>query len=81
VFSFQVNVISGEARREFSAETDRSWEDFRGRVVGHLESATGAVKLAYKILGDAGKPTILETIDDHQQAMERIVQKAKVART
>ena len=81
MFSFQVNIISGEARREFSAETDGSWEDFRCRAIGYLESATGAVKLAYKIVGDAGKPTLLETIDDYQQAMERIVPKAKVART
>ena len=39
------------------------------------------MKLAYKIVGDAGKPTLLETIDDYQQAMEHIVRKAKVART
>ncbi|KIL54470.1 hypothetical protein M378DRAFT_92482, partial [Amanita muscaria Koide BX008] len=74
VFSFQVNVISGEARREFSAETDGSWEDFRQRVVGYLESATGVVKLGYKVSGDTGKPTHLATIDDYRQAMDRIVQ-------
>ena len=79
MFSFQVNVVSGEARREFSMETDGCWEDFRRRVVGYLEN--GSVKLAYKIFGDAGKPTLLETVDDYTQAMERIVQKARVART
>ena len=76
-----MNVISGEARREFSVETDGSWEDFRRRVVGYLEDATGTVKLAYKVFGDPGKPTLLETIDDYKQAMEHIVQKARVART
>ena len=72
-----MNVISGEARREFSVETDGSWEDFRHGVVGYLEDATGTVKLAYKVFGDPGRPTLLETIDDYKQAMEHIVQKSK----
>ncbi|KAF8234677.1 hypothetical protein L208DRAFT_1260825, partial [Tricholoma matsutake] len=74
VFSFKVNVISGEARCEFSAETDGSWEDFQICVVGYLETATGVVKLGYKVSGDTGKPTLLETIHDYQQAMDHIVQ-------
>ena len=50
-------------------------------MVRYLESATGFVKLGYKISGDTGKLTLLETTHDYKQAMDRIVQRASVARS
>lgn len=79
VFRFQVDVIDGNAKREFSAETDTCWKDFRSCVLGFLENMS--VELAYKITGDTGKASHLKTEADFTSAMVRLCQKATTACT
>jgi hypothetical protein len=81
VFSFQVDVIDGDAKREFTAETDILWDDFRRRILLYLENVNGSVELAYKITGDTGKASHLKNEDDFRSAMGRLCQKANNARS
>ncbi|KAF8876599.1 hypothetical protein CPB84DRAFT_1828973 [Gymnopilus junonius] len=79
VFRFQVDVVEGNAKREFTAETDMPWEDFRCLVVGLLENMS--IELAYKIPGEPGKASLLKTRPDYEAAMSRVCQKALSARS
>ena len=81
VFSFQVDVISSDARREFTAETDIPWEDFQRRILLYLENANGPVELACKVTGDTGKASHLKNEDDFKSAMGRLCHKANNARS
>jgi hypothetical protein len=81
VFSFQVDVISNDARREFTAETDIPWEDFRRRVFLYLENANRPVELACKVTGDTGRALHLKSEDDFKSAMGRLCHKANNARS
>ncbi len=73
VFTFQVNVISNEAKHEFSAETDMSWKDFQVHVLKCLDNPQ-AIQLTCKVLGDTGKASYLKDEDDFNTAMERLCQ-------
>ncbi|KAF8890354.1 hypothetical protein BD779DRAFT_1671320 [Infundibulicybe gibba] len=81
VFMFQVEVISDETKREFTTETDTSWDTFRTSVLDHLEGSTRAPRLAYKVSGDGSKASPLENAKDFATAMERVCYKAGNART
>jgi hypothetical protein len=80
VWSFNVHVISGDAKREFVAETDAEWNDFRDKVISRLDDTT-EIKLTYKMVGEPGKPSHLSNADDFRHAMERVGDKARGART
>ncbi|KAF8872378.1 hypothetical protein BD779DRAFT_1394534, partial [Infundibulicybe gibba] len=75
VFTFQVDVILGDAKRDFTVETDISWDTFRNRVHSYLENPS-VVQLGYKVSGEAGRMTHLNNPEDFSGAMERICQKA-----
>lgn len=81
VFKFQVDVISGHAKREFSAVTDMSWMEFRHQVISHLDSHGDPVELAYKVSGDTGKASHLKNEGDYEMAIGRVYQRASNART
>lgn len=81
VFSFQVDVSDGEARREFVAETDMTWEVFHAKVLRYLESAAGKVELTCKVSGDTGKAGQMKGEEDYRSALERVRQRAQNART
>lgn len=80
VFSFQVNIVSGEAKQEFSAKTDMSWKDFQKHVLECLDNPQ-AMQLTCKVSGDTGKALYLKVEDDFITAMERLCQQAWHART
>ena len=75
VYTFQVDVVAGEAKCDFSADTDISWEDFHRLVITYMDSST-AVQLAYKISGDNGRASHLNSARDFMTAMERLSQRA-----
>jgi hypothetical protein len=81
VFKFQVDVISGSAKREFSAETDISWVEFQRLVLLYLDGKEGPIELAYKVSGDTGKASHLKNEDDFGVAMGRVYQRASNARS
>jgi hypothetical protein len=81
VYSFQVDVIAGDAKRGFRAETDIPWEDFKSRVLAYLDSASGEVELVYKFAGDNGRASHLNDAQSFNGVMERLCQKASNART
>ena len=81
VFKFQVDVVSGHAKREFSAVTDMSWMEFHCQVVSHLDANGDPVELAYKVSGDTGKASHLKNKADFEMAIGRVYQRASAART
>ena len=78
VFKFQVDVVGGKAKCEFSAETDISWPDFQRRIAVYLGKNT---ELMYKVTGDPGKASYLNDGDNFKNAMEKLCQRAYNART
>ena len=79
VFSFQVDVIGGDSKCEFTAESDVAWEDFHRHVLLYLESATGVVELTCKVTGDIGKASHLKSNEDFKATMTCLCQKASNA--
>ena len=81
MFSFQVEVIAGDTKHKFQAETDMPWDDFHSCVLAFLDSASDKVELVYKFLGDSGKAAHLNDAPCFIGVMERLCQKASNART
>ena len=81
VFTFQTDVISGDAKRDFSARTDMERDDFRSRVHAYLDGPDKSIQLAYKISGDTGKPSHMNNNHDFTAAMTRLTDKARHARS
>ena len=80
MFTFQVDIIGSEMKREFSAETDISWEGFRNRMIGYL-APNSTFDLAYKLSSDSGKASQLNSAEEFKTAMERLYHRASNART
>ncbi|KAG1765170.1 hypothetical protein EV702DRAFT_943726, partial [Suillus placidus] len=81
VFSFDVDVITGDMKRGFCGETNMPWEDFKSRVLAYLDSTAEEVQLVYKFAGDTSKATHLNDAEVFSIAMNRLCHKASNART
>ena len=60
VFTFQVDVVVEEAKHDFLAKTDITWEDFQKRVIRYLDTNGQAVQLTCKLLVNQVKLLTLE---------------------
>jgi hypothetical protein len=69
MFNFQIDVLGGKAKCEFSADTDISWPDFQQTIAVYLGNNT---ELLYKVTGDNGRGSYLKSGDDFKTAMERL---------
>jgi hypothetical protein len=74
-------VVTGDAKREFSAETDITWDDFQRRVLVYLENTNQTVQLACKLSSEPGKASHLANINDFNAVIARLRQTASSART
>lgn len=81
VFSFQTDVIISDAKHSFTAHTDILWGDFKDRCLALLDGTPKPIQLAYKVSGDAGKPSHLNDAPEFVSAMERLCSRAQNART
>ena len=81
VFHFQTTVFTRDVKQEFNAETDISWEDFADRAKAFLDDTPKPIKLALKITGEAGKPTLILDTTAFRGVMARLVDKAMHARS
>jgi hypothetical protein len=79
VFVIQADILDGEKRESFYAETDISWVEFRDRVVRILGDPQ-KVELSGKITSE-GKWAVLNGAEGLEGVMQRICQKAFNART
>jgi hypothetical protein len=79
VFVFQVEVLDGEQKETFEADTEITWETFRDRVVGLLGNPQ-RVQLSGRIAGE-GRWGALNREEGLEEMMRRICQKANNART
>lgn len=69
-------------KQVFSAETDMSYEHYRERILNALGDATPQpIQLVYRVSGDGGGYSALTTEDDFEPAMEKVVARARVARS
>ena len=78
VFKFQIDVVSGHAKHEFSAITDMSWMEFHHQVVSHLDSNGDP---AYNVSGNTGKASHPKNEADFEMAIGRVYQWASAACT
>ena len=76
MFSFQVEVLTDDGKREFQAESNMHWEDFHSRVLTYLRSASDKIELIYKFLGDSGRASHLNDAPCFVGVMEHLCQKA-----
>jgi hypothetical protein len=81
VFSFQVDVVAGEGKRDFLAETDITWEDFRKRTITFLDNVGETVQLTCKVTGEPGRASYLGNANEFDAIIGRLRQKASHART
>jgi hypothetical protein len=79
VFAFQVDVLDGEKRETFCADTDMPWVEFRDHIVRMLGDPQ-KVQLSGKIAGEE-KWGVLNSVEGLKDMMMRVVQKALNART
>ena len=81
VFTFQVDVVAGEAKHDFFAQTDIIWEDFRKLAIACLDINGQAVQLTCKVTGETGKASHLGNANEFDAIIGRLRQKASNART
>ncbi|KAI0076414.1 hypothetical protein K474DRAFT_1755891 [Panus rudis PR-1116 ss-1] len=75
VFSFEVDIVLENTKKNFSAETDMPYEDFRDRCVANLAGTPRPVVLGYKLTGDTGKPSELKDEAGFTKAMQQLSDK------
>ncbi|KAG1882071.1 hypothetical protein F4604DRAFT_1536680, partial [Suillus subluteus] len=80
VFSFDIDVITGDMKRGFRGETDMPWDDFKSHVLAYLD-APEEVQLVYNFVGDNSKASHLNNAEAFGIAMDRLCHKASNART
>ncbi|KAI0685878.1 hypothetical protein C8T65DRAFT_701336 [Cerioporus squamosus] len=80
VFRYQV-IVNGTSKREFTAETDISWDDFRERSIAYLYGTLEPVQLAFKIASNPGKICEVSSAQDFKVAMGLVRTKALAARS
>ncbi|KAI0089837.1 hypothetical protein BDY19DRAFT_905570 [Irpex rosettiformis] len=80
VFSFQVVVLTGDRKREFTARTDMEWDDLRDRINAYLDCPAN-LQLVYKVTGDSGQWIMMASDADFRIAMDRLSARASSART
>lgn len=81
VFRFQVVVVTGKERREFTFHTNSTWEELHREVHATL-GKPAAMELLCRLTGDAGSGwSRLASAQDHVDAMSRVYTKASSART
>ncbi|KAG1742267.1 uncharacterized protein EDB91DRAFT_1028277, partial [Suillus paluster] len=81
VYRFNVDVIAGDVKHNFQAETDMPWGDFKSRVLAYLDSADKEVELISKFAGDSGRASHLDNAETFSVVMERLCQKVSNVRT
>ena len=81
VYMFPVDVVSGDAKRSFTADTDIPWDEFRNRIMRYLENSADEVRLSCKIYGDNSRASLLNDHHDFKAAMDRVCHRAQNART
>ncbi|KAG1839817.1 hypothetical protein DFJ58DRAFT_630082, partial [Suillus subalutaceus] len=75
VFSFDIDIITGDMKRGFCGETDIPWDDFKSRILAYLD-APEEVQLVYKFIGDNSKASHLNDAEAFGIAMDQLCHKA-----
>ncbi|KAH9940659.1 hypothetical protein B0H21DRAFT_754287 [Amylocystis lapponica] len=84
VYSIMVFIHTPKVIREFSIDTNISWDDIFSRVCGYLDKpATAGTRIGYKLNGAAKglKPFELTSVEDWKTAMTKVCDAASRART
>ena len=67
-----MDVIAGEAKCEFSVDTDITWKEFQGRILTYLDNVDQTIQLACKLSGESGKASYLSNSDDFDVVIGRL---------
>ncbi|KAG2093890.1 uncharacterized protein F5147DRAFT_585238, partial [Suillus discolor] len=69
VFSFNIDIITGDMKRRFHGKTDMPWDNFKSHILAYLD-APEEVQLVYKFMGDNGKASHLNDAEAFSIAMD-----------
>ncbi|KAH9055842.1 hypothetical protein EDB83DRAFT_2521165 [Lactarius deliciosus] len=81
VWRFQAEVVNDHIKHAFSAQTDMKWSDFCEEVCRHLNGPHSEVHLVFRISGEGGAWTDLGSEYDWADAIARLIEKIRSART
>ena len=81
VWSFDVDVITGTAKRTFTAHTSVRWQVLVDEIMINLGNSPKPVQLVCKITGDTGRMSHLNNVVDWDTILTRLITKVKAART
>ncbi|KAI9440579.1 hypothetical protein H4582DRAFT_2055924 [Lactarius indigo] len=81
VWRFQAEVVNDHIKYAFSVQTDMKWSDFREEVCRHLNGPHSEVRLVFRISGEGGAWTGLGSEYDWADAIARLIEKIRSART
>ena len=76
-----VEVNDAAVKRKFQARTDMKWQDFADVAYDRFRRPRDEILMGYKIIGDSGGVTELTSEPEWNNAMVRMEEKIKSART
>ncbi|KAH8988467.1 hypothetical protein EDB83DRAFT_2325649 [Lactarius deliciosus] len=77
----EAEVVNDHIKHAFSVQTDMTWTDFREEVCRHLNEPHSEVHLVFRISGEGGAWTDLGSGYDWADAIARLIEKIRSART
>ena len=81
VWSFDVDVVTGNVKRTFTANTSIRWQVLVDEVMINLGDSPKPVQLTCKVTGDTGRMSHLNNVVDWDTILTRLINKVKTART
>ncbi|KAI9431270.1 hypothetical protein H4582DRAFT_2085253 [Lactarius indigo] len=81
VWQFQIEVVDDHIKHTFTAQTDMKWKDFLNEVHQYFDAPRSEVKIAFRISGEPGTMSSLASEEEWTNAIVRLQEKVKSART
>ena len=81
VWSFDVDVVTGTAKRTFAAHTSMTWQVLVDEIMINLGDSPKPVQLMCKVTGDTGRMLHLNNVLDWDTIVTHPITKVKTART
>ncbi len=81
MWQFHVEVVDNNIRHTFTAQTDMKWEDFREEMHQYFDKTCGEVQVGFQISGEPSTMSYLESEDDWDDAVTRLVERMRAAWT
>ena len=77
VWSFDVDIVTGTAKRTFTAHTSMTWQILVKTIMINLGDSPKAIQLVCKVTGDTGRISHLNNIVDWDMILTHLITKVK----